>query len=158
MRHNLTLAALAAATLALASCSQPEQAAAPAEDNPTGLVISNARVMLPPVKGNPAAVYFDVKNEGQRAVTIRAADVADAKSAMMHGMVDNGGTMTMAELVPQALKPGETLAFAPGGNHVMAFDLSPEMTPGAKTELTLTIAGGDKVSAEAVVKAAGSER
>ena len=40
----------------------------------------------------------------------------------------------------------------------LLFELSPELAAGAKTELTLTIAGGDKVSAEVPVMAAGSDR
>ena len=56
-------------------------------------------------------------------------------------------------------KQGETIKFEPGGKHVMAFDLSPELKAGAKTELTLTIAGGDKMRAvEVPVEAADAER
>jgi len=158
MRNNFTIAVLAAASLAIQACSLSDEAPKPAKDNLTGLVISNARLMLPPVKGNPAAVYFDLKNEGTRAVAVRSADIADAKTASLHGMMEYGGKMTMSDMGPTTIAKGATMKFEPGGNHVMAFDLSPEMTPGAKTELTLTIAGGDKVSADVQVMAAGADR
>jgi copper(I)-binding protein len=153
-----TILAAAAMALALGACSQSDQAVKPADENPTGLTISNARLLLPPVAGNPAAVYFDLKNDGKRAVAVRRADVTDAKSASMHDMMEYNREMTMADMGPITVKQGETLKFEPGGKHVMAFDLSPELKAGGKTELTLTVAGGDKVSAELPVQAAGAER
>lgn len=150
--------ALVCAPLALAACSQETETAPEAEANPTGLVVSNARLVLPPVAGNPAAVYFDLRNQGERAVAVRRADIADAKSAAMHDMMEYNREMTMADMGPVTIRQGETLKFGPGGKHVMAFELSPELKPGGKTELTLTIAGGDKISTEIPVVAAGEER
>lgn len=150
--------AAVALSFALAACSQSEPAKPGADENPTGLVVTNARLLLPPVAGNPAAVYFDLKNEGARAVALRRADIADAKNASMHDMMEYNREMTMADMGPTTIKQGETLKFEPGGKHVMAFDLSPELKAGGKTEMTLTIAGGDKVSVEVPVQAAGAER
>ena len=150
--------AAAALAFALTACSQSDEGAKQADENPTGLVVSNARLMLPPVAGNPAAVYFDLKNEGTRAVAVRRADVEGAKSASMHDMMEYNREMTMADMGPTTVKQGETLKFEPGGKHVMAFDLSPELKAGGKTEMTLTIAGGDKVSVEVPIQAAGAER
>ena len=147
----------AAATLALLACSSQETTPA-ADENPSGLTISNARLILPAVAGNPAAVYFDLKNEGKRSVAVRRADVADAKSASLHDMMEFNRQMTMAEMGPLTIPQGETVKFEPGGKHVMAFDLSPELKAGAKTELTLTVAGGDKASFEVPVMAADAER
>ena len=153
-----TLLAAAALALTLPACSPSDEAAAPVEESPTGLVITNARLLLPPLAGNPAAVYFELSNQGTKAVAIRRADVEGAKSASIHGMMDYNGAMSMTDMVPTAIKRGETIKFAPGAMHVMAFDLSPELKAGGKTELTLTIAGGDKVSAEVPIQAAGAER
>lgn len=149
----------AAATLLMASCSDSAQTVEPeAEANPTGLTVSNARLMLPPVAGNPAAIYFDLKNEGSRAIAVRRADVADAKSAEMHDMMEYDRAMTMGEMGPTTVPAGETVKFEPGGKHVMVFDLSPEIVAGGTTEMTLTVAGGDKVSFDVPVQAAGAER
>ena len=147
-----------ALSLALAACSQSDEAAKQADENPTGLVVSNARLLMPPVAGNPAAVYFDLKNAGERAVAVRRADVEGAKSAAMHDMMEYNREMTMADMGPLTVRQGETVKFEPGGKHVMAFDLSPELKPGGTTEMTLTIAGGDKVSVPVSIDAAGAER
>lgn len=159
MKTLFAAASLALGSIALAACSGgTADAPAETEANPTGLEITNARLILPPVAGNPAAVYFDIANKGAKNMAVRSADVADAKSAMMHDMMEYGREMTMAEMGPLMLRPGESAKFEPGGKHVMAFDLSPDMKPGAKTELTLTVAGGDKVSAEVTVEAANAAR
>lgn len=159
MKTLFATAACLIATALLGACSgTAEPAASPADANPTGLVISNARLLLPPVPGNPAAVYFDVKNEGKRAVAVRRADIAGAKTAAMHDMMEYDFKKTMADMGPLTIPAGQTVAFAPGGKHVMAMDLSPGLRPGGKTELTLTVAGGDKVSAEIPVMAAGADR
>ena len=159
MKHLLVAAALVAGTLSLAACSRgADQAVKSDEANPTGLTISNARLMLPPVAGNPAAIYFDLKNVGTRAVAVRRADVADAKSASMHDMMEYDREMTMADMGPLTVPVGQTVKFEPGGKHVMVFDLSPEVKAGGTTEMTLTVAGGDKVSFDVPVQAAGAER
>lgn len=159
MRTLFAAVALTVGTLSLAACSGGADApAADAEANPTGLTISNARMMLPPVAGNPAAIYFDLKNEGTRAVAVRRADVADAGSAQMHDVMEYGGEMTMAEGGPTTVPAGGTVKFEPGGKHVMVFDLSSELKAGASTEMTLTVAGGDKVSFPVPVQAAGADR
>jgi copper(I)-binding protein len=150
--------AAAALSLALVACSQSDQETTAVDENPTGLTVSNARLLLPPVAGNPAAVYFELKNEGERAVAVRRADIADAKSASMHDMMEYNREMTMADMGPMTIKQGETIKFEPGGKHVMAFGLSPELKAGGRTEMTLTIAGGDKVSVEVPVQPAGAER
>lgn len=159
MKTLFVATALAVSVLSLAACSDSADTAAPdAEANPTGLTVSNARLMLPPVAGNPAAIYFDLKNEGTRAVAVRRADVADAKSASMHDMMEYNREMTMAEMGPLTVPAGGTVKFEPGGKHVMAFELSPEVKAGETTEMTLTVAGGDKVSFDVPVQAAGEER
>lgn len=156
--RTLFAAALAAGSLTLAACSGAEPEAPAAEENPTGLAVSNARLILPAVTGNPAAVYFDLRNDGARTVAVRSADIADAKSASMHDMMEYNREMTMADMGPLNVPKGETIKFEPGGKHVMAFELSPDLKAGAKTELTLTIAGGDKASFEVPVEAANAAR
>ncbi len=158
MKPKLAAALCASALMALSACSKADEAATKVDENPTGLVVTNARLILPPIKGNPAAVYFDLRNDGTRAVAVRSADIADAKSASIHDMMEWDSKPTMAEMGPLAIQKGETVKFEPGGKHVMAFELSPELAAGGKTELTLTVAGGDKVSVEVPVEAANAER
>ena len=130
----------------------PEADAGPAA--PEGISVTNARLMLPAVAGNPGAVYFDVANSGTTGRMIRAASVTGAGSAMMHTTADGNMAETLQVMVP----PGETLKFEPGGAHVMAMNLADTVKAGSKSDVTLTFVGGDKVSFPADVRAAGDER
>ena len=158
-KHFSIAAALAISGLSLAACSGgSEDAPAAAEEGIAGLTISNPRMMLAPVPGNPAAIYMDMAYDGDRNIAIRRVDVAQAGRAELHDMMEYDFEMTMAEMPPLMLQPGDKVSFAPGGKHVMAFDVSPELQPGGRTEVTFTIAGGDKQSFEVPVMAAGEER
>jgi copper(I)-binding protein len=147
----------ALALLALGAChSQP----APAPENsqaaqsPIGqgdVTVSAARLVLPAVPGNPAAAYFTLANPTGKPATLTGIAIDGAGKAEMH--VTKGGAM---EALPQlALATGQTTQFAPGGQHVMVFDLAPKLTAGAKTTITLTFADGHQVSAQAQIEGPG---
>lgn len=151
-----TILLAGAASLALAACGG--EADAPAETDPDmmpGVSVENARLVLPAVSGNPAAVYFDLKYDGDRAAVVRAAEVAGAEMTMMHETRDNNGISEMQDLTQVPLNKGETVTFEPGGKHVMVTGLGEDVTAGGTVEVTLTFVGGDKASFPAEVKAAG---
>lgn len=149
--------ALSLGALALSACgSGSEPAADAAPEGFPGIEVSNARLVLPAVKGNPGAAYFDVDYDGDRAAMIRAASVAGAQSTTIHSTVENpDGTTTMAELAQVPVKKGTKLTFEPGANHVMATGLPDTLKAGDSIEITITFVGGDKTSFPAEVRAAG---
>jgi hypothetical protein len=155
----LASAALALGTITLSGCGgqSADQTEAAPEGFP-GITVSNARLVLPAVKGNPGAVYFDVAYKGDDTAVIRAAAVEGAKSAMMHEYSDWNGETVMGEMIPTPIKSGSTMKFEPGGRHVMAMELDDSLVPGGTTEVTLTFLGGDKFSFPAEILAAGDER
>lgn len=149
---------LAGTSFGLAACSGGTEAPVEAEPGIVGLEVKDARLVLPPVSGNPAALYFDLANTGGSGIAIRTAAIEGAASAQIHGTMEYSGEMTMGETGPQSVQPGETLRFEPGGLHVMAFDLGPEVKEGGKVEVTLTAAGGKTMRFPADVRGAGDER
>jgi copper(I)-binding protein len=154
--------ALVFGTLALSACdSQPKQAAAPAKsrpDAPEGITISDGRLVLPAVKGNPGAVYFTVHNDSAGAATIIAASVKGAKEAMMHrtSLANGVSSMDMADTV--AVPAMGMVEFKPGGLHVMAMDLDASLAKGGTTDVSLTFAGGDRADFPVEILAAGDAR
>ena len=149
----------AAAMLGLAACGG--EAEAPAEavaGQVPGMTISNARLVLAPVAGNPAAVYFDLAYEGDQGLTIRKADVEGAGMTMMHEYGEWDNKVQMMEALPIALTKGTEVAFEPGGLHVMAMEPPADWKPGDKVQVTLTMSGGGTQVFEAEVRAAGEER
>ena len=150
--------ALALATVALAGCStESTDVAAPAADE-VALEVSDARLMLPAVSGRPGAIYFEVKNTGEKNYAIRRADVEGAGSAELHGSMEMNGQMTMDSLGQVLVNAGDSQSFEPGGFHVMVFDLDPSLAAGGTTEMTLTVVGGKKKSFPVEIRAAGDER
>lgn len=157
MKHSIfTAAALALAAAALASCGSEAPVEEAAPEGIPGLTVTEAKMVLNAVKGNPAAVYFKLKYEGDRGLAIRKAAVEGAESAMLHVYAPNAyGEREMMEALPITLSKGTDLTFEPGGQHIMAMGLSPDIKPGDKVNVTLTVSGGGSTTFAADVKAAG---
>jgi copper(I)-binding protein len=113
-------------------------------------MLSDARITLPPVAGNPAALYFTLANTAAAPERLVAVDVAGADKAEMHETT--GGAMKALSSV--SLAPGASVSFAPGGKHVMVYGLAGDTKPGDVRVMTLTFADGYKISAKATVQAA----
>ncbi|MFU7528669.1 copper chaperone PCu(A)C [Qipengyuania sp. ASV99] len=147
------------ATFALAACgSEAETVASAPEGVIEGVTIENARMVLAPVQGNPAAVYFDFSYNGDRAFSLGRVSVEGTQSAMMHQFGEYDFKVQMMEALPIPVTNGTKVEFKPGDYHVMAFEVSPDLKPGDTTEVTLTVSGGDKHKFTADIRAAGEER
>ena len=159
MKGIAVAAVLMSATLALASCGEtPEQSAAQQTTGIPGMKISNARMVLAPVPGNPAAVYFDLAYDGDDSLALNRAEVKGAKSAMFHDYGEYNFKRQMMEMLPVPLKKGDKIEFKPGSKHLMAMDVSPDLKPGGTTEATIIVSGGAKQSFPVEIRAAGDER
>lgn len=150
---------LAGASIGLSACGEePADTAAADADTIAGIEVTDARLMLPPVAGNPAAIYFELTNNGDRNIAFRSAEVEQAGRAEVHDMMEWSGEMVMGEAPPIMVETGAKVSFAPGGKHVMAFDLAEGFGEGDTTKVTLIAAGGKRHSFEATAQAAGDDR
>jgi len=148
--------ALVLGTLPLAGCdSEPQQ---PAASQQHAISVTDGRLVLPPVKGNPGAVYFTVHNNSADPAMIHGASVKGAKSAMIHTVTVFDNKADMQEM-PQVVVPAHgQLVFEPGKMHIMAMDLDDTLKKGGTTQVTLHFPGGDKVEFPARILAAGDAR
>lgn len=145
--------------LAVAACGGEAEVTETAPEGVVeGITIENARMVLAPVEGNPAAIYFDFSYSGPRAFALDRVAVEGADSAVMHQFGEYDFKVQMMEALPIPIKDGSKVEFKPGDYHVMAMGVSPDLKPGGTTEVTLTISGGDKHKFEAEIRAAGDER
>jgi len=159
LREGAIAAAMVGAMLGLAACGgEAEAPAATVAGQVPGMTISNARLVLAPVAGNPAAVYFDLSYEGEQGLTIRKAEVEGAGMTMMHDYGEYDFKVQMMEALPVALTKGSKVEFKPGALHVMAMEPPATWKPGDKVKVTLTMSGGTTQVFEAEVRAAGEER
>ena len=123
-----------------------------------GVTITNARIVLAPVAGNPAAVYFDLAYQGEPGVTLMNIAVEGAGMTMIHDYAETGGKLQMTMSGPVALSPEAPVSLAPGGLHGMAMEPAPELKQGSTARITLNFSDGTSASVDAPVKAAGDER
>ena len=149
---------LCLSAISLTSCGQSEQEDPADPEGVAGLSIENARMILPAVSGNPAAVYFDLSYEGDGNPTLAAVAVEGAGMTMMHEYGEKDFKVQMIEMEPLEMTKGISVAFEPGGRHVMAMDVSSQLSAGGKTEVTFIMASGDKTTVVADIVGAGEER
>jgi copper(I)-binding protein len=157
---------IAAATvlLALGGCEGKAPSPAPSEtadatpENAPGISVGQATVQLPVIAGRPGAAYFEVSQGSGPPRRIVRVDVAGAGRAELHQTMDSmpGSMSSMKPVSGVLVEPGKTVRFAPGGMHVMVYDLARTLKAGDKTELTLTFDNGDKASVPATVTTVGN--
>lgn len=155
------LALLCAAALGtLSACAEPAEApATPEQDAETAAIaVGNARVVLAPVAGNPAAVYFDLSYSGSPGVTLQSVEVEGAGMTMIHDYAEDAGKMQMTMAGPIMLSADAPVTFAPGGLHVMAMDPTDALKAGGTAKITLSLSNGTSATVDAPVRAAGEER
>ena len=145
--------AVSLAALSLSACSgeaaKPDAVASAAPDAKPGVKVTDARVVLPGVAGNPGAAYFSLDNQSNANVSIAAVTIDGIGRTEMHA-----GDM---KVVASGKAEAKThLDFKQGGAHVMLFDVSDRLKPGDETELTVTFADGDKMTVSAKVEAMGT--
>lgn len=89
------------------------------------------------VPGQPVAgAYLEL----QSPVAVRLVGISSpvAKRGEVHSMKEVDGMMTMRPLAGLALPAGRLVKFAPGGLHIMLFDLKQPLRAGSDVSLTLT--------------------
>ena len=91
----------------------------------------------------PAGGYVSLENISDRAVSIVGASSPDYADAMIHRSSTDGGMgrMEMVDSVP--LPPKGTVAFSPGGYHVMLTDPKHPVKAGDKLVVTFKLSDGE---------------
>jgi hypothetical protein len=99
------------------------------------------------------AAYLTIRNDGDGADRLTGATTPMAQAVEIHETRDeNGvGTMRMQEDGVE-IPPGETVAFAPGGYHLMLVGLTESLLPDMTYELTLTFAHAGAVTITVAVR------
>jgi hypothetical protein len=129
---------LAAAALSLASCHR--------DSGSPSVTVKRAWVRLPAVAGGAAAGYFTARaNRDDELVSVSAPNAR----VELHESMSHGGMTMMRQLAGIALPAGETIAFAPGGKHLMIFGLDPKLKPRDRLRLTFRFRTAPPVEAEA---------
>lgn len=117
--------------------------------------VIGAWVRLAAVPGRPAAGYFTV---AAGATPIDLVAVASPLARIeLHAMSMAGGVMRMDALPSVRIAAKARTSFAPGGSHLMLFDVPASVKPGATMPLAFRFADGTIVKVDAAVRAAGAD-
>lgn len=118
--------------------------------------LNHAWVRLPAVAGRPAAAYFTLTGGAGDDALIGVSSPA-AQRSELHESMEHGGVMSMQAIPTVPLGAGAQMDFAPGGKHVMLFDVDAGLQPGGKVILVADFETGPDVMVEALLVAPGGE-
>lgn len=115
------------------------------------LQVSDAWIRLLPANV-PAAGYFTLHNGGKANVALVGATSDAFGHVMLHRTATEAGQSRMMDVNRIDVAPGGTVAFAPGGYHLMMMQPRRAIAVGEKVPVTLQLAGGGRVTAEFAVR------
>jgi copper(I)-binding protein len=148
LRRPRALLATLALVAALAGCSGGGTGGG------VGLTVTDAWVRAPQGAGGAAAAYLVMKNAGSTDDALLSVASATAGMATIHETVlQSGGMMGMQPVAKIDVPVGATVKLEPGGYHIMLEQLTREITPGMKIELSLTFEKAGKIEISAEVRA-----
>ncbi|WP_380931648.1 copper chaperone PCu(A)C [Sphingomonas qilianensis] len=127
----------------LAACSPPAK-----------LDADHGYVRLAAVKGNPAAAYFTLHGGATDATLISVGSTV-AIRAEMHQTMQAGSTASMKPIGQVKVPAKATVTFAPGGRHVMLFNMNPGIKRGSIVPLVFQFSNGVRFERKALAIAAG---
>jgi copper(I)-binding protein len=116
------------------------------------VVVAGAWIRQPPPGTDVAAVYLSVLNAGTESVKLTGIECPLASMAMMHETIESGGQSRMRGLTSLSLAPGASIAFSPGGRHIMLHGLAHPLQVGERVPIVLVFAGGARLHVTALVR------
>ena len=122
------------------------------------LTITQAWSRATPGGAKVAGGYLTIENKGSTADRLigGSGDVTDRIE--VHEMTTSNGVMTMRALDNGlVIEPGKTVKLAPGGYHLMMFDLKSPLKQGDKLPVTLEFERAGKVKLSFDVQGVGAQ-
>lgn len=145
----LVVAGVAATGLFIFPLVSPQEyAAPPAPDFGSTVAVRNARLVLPPVAGQPASIQFELNNLGNEVpVALTALTVEHARAVEM---VDPDRPVPL-KIANVPVEPGETVEFGTGERQVLLAGYDSSVVPGAEVRMILTFGNSGSLTAPLTV-------
>lgn len=122
------------------------------------LVISQAWSRATPNGAKIAGGYLTIENKGSAPDRLIGGAGDIAGRVEIHEMAMKDGVMTMRPLDSGlTIEPGKTVKLAPGGYHLMMFDLKEPLKQGDKVPVALEFEKAGKVSLSLDVQGVGAQ-
>jgi periplasmic copper chaperone A len=156
-RPNFMSVTRSIASAALLACLLA--APARAEEVKVGdLVITQAWSRATPGGAKIGGGYLTIENKGSAPDRLISGSADVAGKVQIHEMATVNGVMTMRPLDNGlTIEPGKTVKLAPGGYHLMLFDLKTPLKQGDKVPVTLEFEKAGKVKLTLDVQGVGAQ-
>ncbi|MBB3260645.1 hypothetical protein F4827_005685 [Paraburkholderia bannensis] len=105
----------------------------------------------------PSGGYFKLANTSAKPVDLTEVSTDAFGMAMLHQSISNGSASKMVMVDKATVPANGTLAFAPGGYHVMFEEAKKPLTVGSTIPVTFDFSDGEKVVAQCAVKNAAGQ-
>ncbi|MBB3189616.1 copper chaperone PCu(A)C [Halomonas cerina] len=116
------------------------------------LIVDEARVRAVP-PGSPAtAAFMELTNPGEVDLAVVGASSPLAGTLELHRHAMEEGVMQMRRVAAIPVPAGETTRLAPGGWHLMMFELTTTPAEGENVELTLSLDNGERLTLQVPVR------
>ncbi|MCL7940164.1 copper chaperone PCu(A)C [Halomonas sp. ATCH28] len=116
------------------------------------LTVEEARVRAVPPGSPTTAAFMDLTNPGETDLALVGGTSPLAGSLELHNHVMMDGVMQMRQVETIPIPAGETVRLAPGGWHLMLFELTRIPAEGESIALTLSLDNGETLTVEAPVR------
>jgi periplasmic copper chaperone A len=122
------------------------------------IVITQAWARATPGGAKIGGGYLTIENKGSAPDRLIGGSAEIAGKVEVHEMAMKNGVMTMRPLDNGlTIEPGKTVKLAPGGYHLMMFDLKSPLKQGDKLPLTLDFEKAGKVKLSLDVEGVGAK-
>lgn len=122
------------------------------------LVITQPWSRATPGGAKVAGGYLTIENKGSAPDRLTGGALDVAGRVEVHEMATNGGVMTMRPIDGGlTIAPGKTVTFAPGGYHLMFFDLKTQFRQGDTVAVTLEFEKAGKVAVSFDIQGVGAQ-
>ena len=122
------------------------------------LVITQAWSRATPGGAKIAGGFLTIENKGAAPDRLLSGSGDIAGKVEVHEMATKDGVMTMRPLDSGlAIEPGKTVKLAPGGCHLMMFDLKHQLKQGDKVPVTLEFEKAGTVALSLDVQGVGAQ-
>lgn len=117
-----------------------------------GVTLSEAWIRALPPTQPVTAAYVTITNQGVAPIALSGARIEGAGRVEIHTTRQVDGLLRMEQLSTLLVEPGQAQSLAPGGAHLMLFDLESMPRAGENRQLCLLFESGDEICTAAAVR------
>ncbi len=140
MRLLFSLTAATIMMLTTAGCGDPQP-----------VYVDGGYVRLNANPSAPSAAYFTIHG-GDAPVVLRDISTEAAVRLEMHQSMTQGGMASMKPVNTIDVPADESVKLAPGGTHVMLWQINPQAVAAGKMTFTFIFSNGDRILVDAVLQ------